>query len=102
MTNKMKCKIIIYHYSEKNEKKVEKLLDSVCHEEFNKKLFNIGEATIPYSGEEDQYIDDIIDLLLSHSENQEMIKIISKTKKYLPKLIIKFNILLEEYRTGEN
>lgn len=90
-TTKKLCKIFVIEYREEDKTLVEKLLNSNEIKDIALQInTEIGEITLPYDGPDDDYIEDIIDFLIEHSGNTELIKILSKNKTYLPILISEF------------
>jgi hypothetical protein len=62
--------------------------------------FKYTEVTTPYDGEFDAFVNDIICLLVSHSEGtEELINDITERMPHLPELIKQFDSIREKLET---
>ena len=81
-------------YPEENEEKLNKLLDSKTMKTITSKInTKIGEITLPYAGADDDYIGDIINLLIHHDGNDELIAFLSTNDLHIKPLIVEFERL---------
>ena len=94
----MKMRIFAIEYPEENEQKVNEILDSVFFTNMLKRISEMkSEVTIPYTGDYDAFINDVICLLISHTEGSEaLVDIIAERMPHLPQLILKFNSIRQE------
>jgi hypothetical protein len=93
----MKIRILAVEYPEENEQKVNEILDSVFFTNMLKRISEMkSEVTTPYSGDFDAFVNDVICLLISHTEGtEELVKVIAERMPHLPELILKFNSIRE-------
>jgi hypothetical protein len=97
MIKGMKCRILVIEYPEEKERELDEVLSSVSMKTINTAInTGIGEITSPYHNADDDFIDDIIDLLLFHNGNTNLISDYTKIKPYLPRLIQGFSKLRAE------
>lgn len=92
-------RILAIEYPDENEQKVHEILDSVFFTNMLKRIAEMKytEVTIPYDGEFDAFINDIICLLVSHSEEAKvLINSITERMPHLPKLIEQFDAIREK------
>ncbi len=94
----MKMRILAIEYPEENEQKVETIVGSVFFTNMLKRIaqMNLTVVTMPYEGEFDAFLNDIICLLISHSEgSEELVDAISERMPHLPELIKQFDLIRE-------
>jgi hypothetical protein len=93
----MKMRILAVEYPEENEQKINEILDSVFFTNMLKRVAEMkSEVTIPYTGDYDAFVNDVICLLISHTEGTEaLVEAITEKMPHLPQLIIKFNEIRE-------
>ncbi len=94
----MKMRILAVEYPEENEQKVHEILDSIFFTNMLKRVAKMkSEVTTPYDGEFDAFVNDIICLLISHSEGTEsLIKVIAERMPHLPELIKEFDSIRQK------
>jgi len=98
----MKMRLLAIEYPEDSEQKVREILDSVFFTNMIKRIaeFKYTEVTTPYDGEFDAFVNDIICLLVSHSEGtEELINVITERMPHLPELIKQFDSIREKLET---
>ncbi len=96
-------RILAIEYPEESEQKVCEILDSVFFTNMMKRIaeFKTAEVTTPYDGEFDAFVNDIICLLVSHSDGtEELINIITERMPHLPELIKQFDLIRNKLETN--
>lgn len=95
----MKMRILAIEYPEECEKKICEILDSVFFTNMIKRIAELKytEVTTPYDGEFDAFVNDIICLLVSHSEGtEELMTAITERMPHLPELVKQFKSVREK------
>ena len=94
----MKMRILAVEYPEENEQKVHEILDSIFFTNMLKRVAEMkSEVTTPYDGEFDAFVNDIVCLLISHSEGtDELVNVIAERMPHLPELIKQFDSIRQK------
>jgi hypothetical protein len=101
---KMKVRILAVEYPEENEQEVNEILNSVFFTNMLKRIAGMKntEVTTPYDGEFDEFVNDIVFLLVSHDDAaKELVNAMSERIPHLPGLIKQFGLIRKKLENEE-